>query len=53
MRRGRYAAITGAARGTPGSGVLWILDVPARQVVGRVTGVGNETYLLALLPGRP
>ena len=50
---GRYAAITGAARGTPGSGELWVLDVPARKVVGRVTGVGNETYLLALLPARP
>src|SRR5262245_36909572 len=50
---GRYAAITGAARGASGSGVLWILDVPARKVVGRVTGVGNETYLLALLPARP
>jgi DNA-binding beta-propeller fold protein YncE len=47
---GRYAAITGAARGTPASGVLWVMDVPARKVVGRVTGVGNETYLLALLP---
>ena len=47
---GRYAAITGAARGAPGSGVLWVMDVPARKVVGRVTGVGNETYLLALLP---
>jgi DNA-binding beta-propeller fold protein YncE len=50
---GHYAAITGAARGAAGSGVLWVLDVPARKVVGRVTGVGNETYLLALLPGRP
>jgi DNA-binding beta-propeller fold protein YncE len=50
---GRYAAITGAARGKPGSGVLWIMDVPARKVVGRVTGIGNETYLLALLPKRP
>ena len=50
---GRYAAITGAARGAPGSGVLWVMDVPARKVVGRVTGVGNETYLLALLPARP
>jgi hypothetical protein len=29
------------------------MDVPARKVVGRVTGVGNETYLLALLPARP
>jgi len=38
---GRYAAITGAARGTPGSGVLWVMDVPARKVVGRVTGVRN------------
>ena len=47
---GRYAAITGAARGAPGSGVLWVMDVSARKVVGRVTGVGNETYLLALLP---
>jgi DNA-binding beta-propeller fold protein YncE len=48
---GRYAAITGAARGKPGSGVLWIMDIPARRVIGRVTGIGNETYLLALLPG--
>ncbi len=47
---GKYAAVTGAPRGTPGSGVLWVVDVPARKTVGRVTGVGNETYLLALLP---
>jgi DNA-binding beta-propeller fold protein YncE len=47
---GKYAAITGAPRGTPGSGVLWIVDIAARKAVGRVTGVGNETYLLALLP---
>lgn len=49
---GRYAAITGAARGKEGSGVLWILEIATRKVVGRVTGVGNETYLLALLPGK-
>jgi DNA-binding beta-propeller fold protein YncE len=47
---GRYAAITGAARGQPGSGVVWILDLSSNKVAGRVTGVGNETYLLALLP---
>ena len=47
---GQYAAITGAPRGTPGSGMLWIVDIPQRKVVGRVSGVGNETYLLALLP---
>jgi len=48
---GRYAAITGAARGTPGSGVLWVLDLATNKVLSRVTGVGNETYLLALVPG--
>ena len=37
--------ITGAARGASGSGVVWVMDLPARRVVGRVTGVGNETYL--------
>jgi len=47
---GKYAAITGAPRGAAGSGVLWIVDVAARKPVSRVTGVGNETYLLALIP---
>ena len=47
---GKYAAITGAPRGQPGSGVLWVVDIAERKVVGRVSGVGNETYLLALLP---
>jgi DNA-binding beta-propeller fold protein YncE len=46
---GRYAAVTGAPRGAPGSGVLWVVDIAARKSMGRVTGVGNETYLLALL----
>jgi len=46
---GKYAAITGAARGAPASGVLWVLDLATNKVVGRVSGVGNETYLLALL----
>ena len=27
-----------------------IIDVTARKAVSRVTGVGNETYLLALIP---
>ena len=47
---GNYAAITGAPRGQPGSGVLRVVDIAERKVVGRVSGVGNETYLLALLP---
>ena len=48
---GRYAAITGAARGQPGSGVVWLLELATGKVAGRVTGVGNETYMLALVPG--
>lgn len=47
---GRYAAITGAPRGQSGSGVLWVVDLASRKPVSRVTGVGNETYLLALVP---
>jgi DNA-binding beta-propeller fold protein YncE len=47
---GRYVVFTGAARGAPNSGVVWVMDLPARRVVGRVTGVGNETYLLDILP---
>ena len=47
---GKYAAVTGAPRGEPNSGVLWVIDIAQRKAVGRVTGVGNETYLLALLP---
>ena len=47
---GKYAAITGAPRGQPNSGMLWIVDLAQRKAVGRVSGVGNETYLLALLP---
>ncbi len=47
---GKYAAITGAPRGAANSGVLWVVDIAQRKVVGRVAGVGNETYLLALLP---
>ncbi len=50
--RRRYAAVTGAPRGQPSSGVLWVVDIAERKVVGRVAGVGNETYLLALLPSQ-
>ncbi len=48
---GRYAVITGAARGASGSRVVWVLDLASRKIVGRVTGVGNEAYLLDILPG--
>ena len=47
---GRYAATTGAPRSQPSSGVMWVVDIAERKVVGRVAGMDNETYLLVLLP---
>jgi DNA-binding beta-propeller fold protein YncE len=44
---GRYVAISGAPpKGEPGSGVVWIVDTSDWTVKGRVTGIGNETYML-------
>ena len=57
-RDGRYAAITGDGPSTgkppklgPGSSVLYILDLQSLEVISRVTGVGNEAYFTALVPG--
>lgn len=53
---GRYAAITGDGTPTgkpkrgPGSSMVFILDLKSMEVVGRVTGVGNEAYFLAFVP---
>ena len=47
---GRYAAITGGAKTGPGSSVLFLVDVSTMKVAGRVTQVGNESYLLDVLP---
>jgi DNA-binding beta-propeller fold protein YncE len=47
---GRYAAITGGAKGASGSSLLFILDIQRMTVAGTVTGVGNESYLLDILP---
>jgi hypothetical protein len=30
--------------------MLWVVDIAQRKTVGRVSGVGNVTYLLALVP---
>jgi hypothetical protein len=42
---GRYAVISGGPR-TPfaASGIVWIIDLRTRAVVGTVTGVGNDPY---------
>lgn len=47
---GRYAAITGGAKTGPGSSVLFLVDVKTMTLAGRVTAVGNESYLLDILP---
>lgn len=48
---GRYAAITGGVpKKGPGSSMVFILDLNTMKVVGRVTGVGNEAYLLDIVP---
>jgi DNA-binding beta-propeller fold protein YncE len=44
---GRYAAISGGARGVPGT--VWIVDLRKRQVAATVTGVGNDPYGLAIV----
>jgi hypothetical protein len=42
---GRYAIISGGPRTTfEDSGIVWVIDLVRRTVVGTVTGVGNDPY---------
>jgi DNA-binding beta-propeller fold protein YncE len=50
---GRHAAVIGGPKGAPGSSLVWILDIASLEPVACVTGVGNESYLLDVLPGPP
>jgi DNA-binding beta-propeller fold protein YncE len=43
----RHAAIVGGAKTGPRSSVVWILDLTSGAIAATVTGVGNESYLLA------
>ena len=52
-RDGRYAAVTGGPKQGPGSSVVFVVDLHGLTNAGCVTGVGNESYLLGLLPGVP
>ncbi len=47
---GRYAAITGGAKTGSGSSMLFLVEVATMTLAGRVTKVGNESYLLDILP---
>lgn len=47
---GRHAAIVGGAKGGPGSSLVWIVEIATLTPRGCVTGVGNESYLLDVVP---
>ena len=49
---GKYAAITGAPRTTANSGVVWLVNLETYAVAGRVTQVGNESYLIGTFKGK-
>ena len=49
---GKYAAITGAPKGGPNTGVVWLIDMNSYAVAGRVTQVGNVSYLIGTFQGR-
>ena len=49
---GTRAAVTGAPRSGPGSSVLWVVDLERMAVLGRVTEVGDEAYMVDALPAR-
>lgn len=49
---GKHVAITGVPRGAAGSSVVWMVNLDSYTVVSRVTGVGNESYLIARFQGQ-
>ena len=51
MAGGRYACIVGGAKAGPRSSLVWFLDLTSGKIVSTVTGVGNESYMLAAIPG--
>jgi DNA-binding beta-propeller fold protein YncE len=51
-RNGKYVAITGAPKAGPNTGVVWLIDLDTYAVAGRVTQVGNESYLMGAFRGK-
>ncbi|MFL5441298.1 MAG: YncE family protein [Myxococcales bacterium] len=49
---GRFAVVSGGARGAAGGGTVWVIDLRSRAVVGTVTGVGNDPYGIAVVERR-
>jgi len=50
---GVHAAIVGGAKGAPGSSLVWIVEIATLRPRACVTGVGNESYLLDVVPEPP
>ena len=48
---GKYVAITGAPKAGPNTGVVWLVNMDTYAVAGRVTQIGNESYLLDAFKG--
>ncbi|MFC5067814.1 YncE family protein [Flaviflagellibacter deserti] len=48
---GTYAAISGAPKSKPNSGVVWVIDTKTWEVKGRVTEIGNESYMIGAFTG--
>ncbi len=48
---GKYAAITGAPKSKSNSSVVWIVDLASYEVKGRVTEIGNESYMIGAFRG--
>jgi DNA-binding beta-propeller fold protein YncE len=46
---GAWAAVTGGKKRGPRSSVLWTIDLARFAVLSRVTGIGNETYMLDIV----
>lgn len=45
---GRYAVVGGGEPNIKAGGTVWVVDLQQNKVVGTVTGVGNEPYLMAI-----
>ena len=50
---GEHVAIIGGAKGAPGSSLVWIVDLKTLSPRACVTGIGNESYLMDVLPTAP
>lgn len=48
---GKYVAIAGAPKAYPNTGVVWLVNLETYAVAGRVTQIGNESYLIDAFRG--